>query len=118
MFLFSHGWEYMFLLIGVSGIGWGLLLRWLSRRHTSKIHYQLLDSSSKQELSDDNNNNNNGSSKPPSFFDVPWRSLMKQGSVLAMFYASFCEGFFLHPLMSWLPTFFNDNFQDRKHSVS
>ena len=82
-FLFTHRWEYLFLFIGVSGIGWGFLLRWLSRRHASKIHYQLLDSSPKHEPSNDNNNNNNNSSsKPPSFFDVPWRSLMKQGPVL------------------------------------
>ncbi|XP_019860184.1 PREDICTED: solute carrier family 17 member 9-like, partial [Amphimedon queenslandica] len=125
-FLFSHGWEYMFLLIGVSGIGWGLLLRWLSRRHTSKMHYQLLDSSPKQELS--NNGTSSGSSKtinvsysqrkePPTCVDMPWRSLIRQGPVLAMFYASFCEGFFFHLLFSWLPTFFHDNFQDRKHSA-
>ena len=68
-------------------MGWGLLIRWLSRRHASKIHYQLLDSSPKHELSNNNNNNNNNnnissSSKGLSLFDVPWRSLMKERPIL------------------------------------
>eukprot|EP00731_Ephydatia_muelleri_P027041 Em0018g1141a len=47
--LFGKGWQYMFLITGVVGIIWSLMLRTISVQYKHSVHYQLSERRSWQE---------------------------------------------------------------------
>ncbi len=97
LFLSSHEWPLVFVLLGVCGIAWALLLRSVS-------HSNHTESKS-------------GHSVPRSYTSVPWRKILSSPAVLAAFLVHFCDNVFLHNLMSWAPTYFHDSFPDIQGSA-
>ncbi len=80
LFVFNDGWEYMLLVIGLLGLVWAVLLKWLSEAHDKKVFYRLLD---------DKNKNINESAisadlrkREATCLDIPWKLLLKQGPIL------------------------------------
>lgn len=111
IFLVNIGWKFMFLVIGLSSLFWALSIRWLSRKHEKKMHYRLLDNDSKEHTTI----NVNIEKSEPTCVDVPWRLLLKQPPVFAVIYSFFGQGFFLHNLMAWAPTYFHETFPEMQH---
>ena len=77
LFLFHDGWEYIFFIIGILGFIWGLLIRWMSKRH--HLRYQLLDPSTE---SSTNINVKVDKKESASCVQVPWRALLREPAIM------------------------------------
>ncbi len=78
IFLFNSGWEYVFLLIGLSGLGWTYIVRRLVRNHQSQLRYKLLENG---EMKD----HRSVHTKQTTDIDcdkVPWKLLLKQTPIM------------------------------------
>ena len=83
LFVFQDGWEYLLLTVGLLGLVWSILLKWLSEAHEKKVFYRLLD----VEYDKSNRNINEAISADlrkgeASCVEIPWKLLLKQGPIL------------------------------------
>jgi MFS transporter, ACS family, glucarate transporter len=75
------GWRYTFALFGLLGLAW--CLAWM-------LHYR----------------DNPAAIEPPrTTARVPWRLILTDGTLLALFWAYFASGFGFQFFVTWLPTF-------------
>ena len=75
IFLFNTGWEYVFLLIGLLGLGWTLLVRCLVKRHQNQLRYKLLENG---DLRDHRHAKPSGVGCD----EVPWKLLLTQTPIM------------------------------------
>lgn len=94
------GWPYVFQVIGFLGLSWALLLRYytISSERTRVIN-----------ISASNLCQKNGSNSV-----VPWLQILSSHHTWACLIAQACEMNCFFVLLSWLPTFFSENFPHQK----
>ncbi len=75
------GWRWTFALFGIVGIAWcAAWMLWYQDNPLGKAHARTLE-------------------------PVPWRRLLTNGTMLALFWAYFASGFGFQFFVTWLPTF-------------
>ncbi|XP_028760765.1 probable anion transporter 6, chloroplastic isoform X1 [Neltuma alba] len=101
----NFGWESVFYIFGLLGIGWFLGFQVLEERETHSA------AESKSLAS--------GVTVPPSWSDsleklndsrkdVPWRAFFQSSAVWAMVYVHFCGSWGHYTCLSWLPSYFSE----------
>lgn len=91
------GWETVFKFLGFLGLFWTILLRY----HTMSSERNRIINVSQPSLS------MKGASPAE---EVPWLYLLSKRQLWACLLAHSCENNCFFVLLSWLPTFFNENF--------
>ncbi|XP_021277653.1 probable anion transporter 6, chloroplastic isoform X2 [Herrania umbratica] len=115
----NFGWESVFYLFGILGIGWYLGYHFIGegRALNAVEHAALLQSAdqnkswnnSPEESADQKNSWNNSLDElRASLQDVPWKAFFRSPAVWAMIYAHFCGSWGHYTCLSWLPTFFSE----------
>ena len=94
------GWTYVFQVIGFMGLSWTLLLRYYT---ISSERSRVIN------ISASNLCQKNGSNCV-----VPWLKFLSSHNLWACLIAQACEMNCFFVLLSWLPTFFNENFPHQK----
>ncbi|KAL8590484.1 hypothetical protein ACOMHN_011697 [Nucella lapillus] len=100
------GWQKPFYVIGCCGLLWAIVM------YRCLICKQHSDSPLLRTKATDLNSNINASTP------VPWLKLFSRSSFWALLVANYCynNGFYI--LLSWLPTFFHENFPDAKKQAA
>ncbi|XP_013421814.1 solute carrier family 17 member 9 isoform X1 [Lingula anatina] len=100
-----YGWESTFYVIGVGGFLWMLFLR----------YYLLGGNKPKNQVVSLKNNMVPDSFVPQKeHIPVPWMSLLSRVPFWALVVAHFCENYAFFILLSWLPSYFHENFPQAK----
>lgn len=94
------GWSYVFQVIGFIGLSWTLLLRYYT---ISSERQRVINISS-----------SNLCQKVGSSNVVPWLKILSSRHLWACLIAQACEMNCFFVLLSWLPTFFSENFPHQK----
>jgi len=97
------GWPSVFYFTGIVAIIWLSVLKYCMNL-TSKNHAMPLSSSSERLPSDSS----------PKTSQVPWLLYLKSPSLWACAISHYCHANCFFILMSWLPTYFHDNFPEAK----
>lgn len=96
------GWATAFRIFGIFGISWSIFLR----------YYSLAQEKSRIiNLSSDRLMLGNGTEYSE---DVPWLKLLTRSSVWACILTHACQNNCFFVLLSWMPTYFHDNFPHAK----
>ncbi|XP_041356795.1 solute carrier family 17 member 9-like [Gigantopelta aegis] len=97
LLLDRYGWQMPFYAIGLGGLGWMLIVRYfLIKKHRQK-HY-VLDVKVGHIID----------KKPTEA--VPWLTLFTKAAFWSLLVAHFCENNAFYILLSWMPTYFHENF--------
>ncbi|XVF88278.1 hypothetical protein PTKIN_Ptkin19aG0037200 [Pterospermum kingtungense] len=115
----NFGWESVFYMFGILGLGWYLGFRFLGEERALDTvqHVALLRSADQNkswnnslEKSADLKNSWNDTLEElrASLRDVPWKTFFQSPAVWAMIYAHFCGSWGHYTCLSWLPTFFSE----------
>ncbi|KAG5675181.1 hypothetical protein PVAND_005106 [Polypedilum vanderplanki] len=94
------GWTFVFQVIGFIALSWSLLLRYYTM---SNGRQRIINISS--ELCIKNCGQNE---------EVPWLQILRSGRVWTCIVTQACEMNCFLTLLSWLPTYFNENFPYKK----
>lgn len=94
------GWTWVFQVIGFIGLSWTLMLR----------YYTM----SSERLKVINISSSNLCQKVGCSNVVPWLRILKSPSLWACLFAQACEMNCFFVLLSWLPSFFSENFPHQK----
>jgi MFS family permease len=92
------GWRYTFAVFGAVGLVWCVVC-WLWYRDDPADHRSVNPS----ELS---LIRMGGAPAPKASEPVPWRALLLNGTMLALFFSYFASGFGFQFFVTWLPTYF------------
>nr|CAB3266123.1 solute carrier family 17 member 9-like [Phallusia mammillata] len=95
-----HGWQQTFYVTGLAG----LLLTYVVRSLAEKPKHKVISIDSMVYTQPP-------TGKPDS---VPWRFIFTQPCILAFMGTHFCMNNCFYILISWLPTFFHENFPEEK----
>lgn len=110
--LSGYGWQYMFLITGVVGILWSLLLRTISVHYKHQVHYQL---SERRSWSD--RMAFVGVSKVPlPQQGIPWKKALRKPAILALLAGHFSCCLFAHTVKSWIATYFHEVFPQQQET--
>ncbi|EOY31229.1 Phosphate transporter 4,5 isoform 2 [Theobroma cacao] len=115
----NFGWESVFSIFGILGIGWYLGFHFIGegRALNAVEHAALLQSAdqnkswnnSPEESADQKNSWNNSLDElRASLQDVPWKAFFRSPAVWAMIYTHFCGSWGHYTCLSWLPTYFSE----------
>lgn len=96
------GWTVVFQVIGFLALSWSLLLRYYTMS-LSSCRQRIVNISSELCVK------NCGQ-----YDEVPWLKILSSVRVWACLIAQACEMNFFFVLLSWLPTYFNENFPHKK----
>lgn len=99
----QYGWQSPFYALGGCGLLWTLMAYKCFLSHGSPASAPVLHAVG---TPDYQNSNINGASA------VPWCTLFSRLSFWALLVANYCSNNGFYILMSWLPTFFHENFPD------
>lgn len=94
------GWPWVFQVIGFIGLSWTLLLRYYT---ISSERHRVINISSSNLCQKVGSNN-----------EVPWLRFLRARSLWACLIGQACEMNCFFVLLSWLPTFFSENFPHQK----
>lgn len=97
----AYGWPYVFYIIGFFALIWVSVLKFYAMNLTSQKRKDLGNSSSENFVS-----NSNG--------QVPWSLYLKSSTLWACIFSHYCHTNCFFIILSWLPTYFNDNFPEAK----
>ncbi|XP_062609999.1 voltage-gated purine nucleotide uniporter SLC17A9-like [Saccostrea cucullata] len=102
----SFGWQSVFYFVGLCSILWMLCMRYLIiERHRRKyLQPPTLTVSDNTVLAE----------KFPEKKSVPWLMLFVKPAFWSLLVGHFCENNAFYILLSWLPTYFHENFPDAK----
>lgn len=100
MILEHHGWQQTFYVTGISG----LLLTYVVRSLAEKPKQKVISIDSMVYT------------QPPNtkLESIPWKFIFSQQCIWAFIGTHFCMNNCYYILLSWLPTFFHDNFPEEK----
>ncbi|XP_052775661.1 solute carrier family 17 member 9-like isoform X1 [Mya arenaria] len=99
LILESYGWQIVFYFLGLIGLIWMLCMRYLLiDRHRQKYLPVILSEKK----------------PPPKETSTPWTSLFFKSAFWSLIIGHFCENNAFFILLSWLPTYFHENFPDAK----
>lgn len=93
------GWSWVFHVIGFAALSWTLLLRYYT---ISSERNKVINISSSNLCPSGTSN------------VVPWLKILRKSSLWACLFAQACEMNCFFVLLSWLPTFFSENFPHHK----
>eukprot|EP00096_Caligus_rogercresseyi_P007028 TRINITY_DN2430_c0_g1_i2.p1 TRINITY_DN2430_c0_g1~~TRINITY_DN2430_c0_g1_i2.p1 ORF type:complete len:397 (-),score=28.78 TRINITY_DN2430_c0_g1_i2:116-1306(-) len=91
-----YGYHAVFIIVGTFVIGWSLFLRYYSMK-TTKVKRVIIGLGSGTRLSS-------------IIDDVPWLIYLRSPSLWACVIAHLCQTNCFFTLLSWLPTYFHDNY--------
>ncbi|CAG5133071.1 unnamed protein product [Candidula unifasciata] len=101
-----YSWPVPFYIIGLCGITWMLVMRYmLIARHREKL---VLASLGEAPLID------SSKVKPEPKSAVPWVTLFTKPAFWSLLVGHFCENNAFYILLSWMPTYFHENFPTAK----
>lgn len=100
------GWTWVFQVIGFMGLSWTLLLRYYTMSSSFKRR-QIINVSSGYRLCSNAGGND----------EVPWLKILASGRMWACLMAHSCTMNCFFVLLSWLPTYFHENFPHAKPYV-
>ncbi|KAM5548051.1 putative anion transporter 6, chloroplastic [Rosa sericea] len=92
------GWESVFYIFSLLGIGWYVGFQFLEGQASwvgSRSDMKTAQKTSPKELGD-------------SLKDVPWKAFFQSEAVWAMIYAHFCGSWGHYTCLAWLPTYFSE----------
>ncbi|XP_067678257.1 voltage-gated purine nucleotide uniporter SLC17A9-like isoform X1 [Haliotis asinina] len=98
-----YGWQMPFYFIGLCGLGWMLIMRYCLVNHHRKKYISL--------------HSHDGSGYPDKAKEahgVPWITLFTKAAFWSLIVGHFCENNAFYILLSWLPTYFHENFPTAK----
>ena len=99
----TFGWESVFYSIGFIALLWVAVLKYYAMKLTSQ-KTTIVGMSTKTNLSNYNVNHNH----------VPWLTYLTSPALWACIFCHFCQNNCFFILLSWLPTYFHDNFPEAK----
>ncbi|PON68548.1 Major facilitator [Parasponia andersonii] len=99
------GWEYVFYVFGLLGVGWYIGFQFLEEKKASVAAESILGS---QTVPVKKTWNDSLGESGDSLKDVPWKSFFRTPAVWAMVYAHFCGSWGHYTCLSWLPTYFSE----------
>lgn len=100
-FIFDFfGWPFVFQVIGFLALSWSLLLRYYTMSYRRQ---RIINISSELCIKSCGQND-----------EVPWLKFLSSCSVWACLLTQACESNCFFTLLSWLPTYFNENYPNRK----
>ncbi|KAM6553289.1 hypothetical protein CsatB_014051 [Cannabis sativa] len=98
------GWEYVFYIFGLLGVGWYAGFQLLEDNATLAAE----STSGSQTKSVNKNWNDSLGELGDSLKGVPWKAFFRTPAVWAMVYAHFCGSWGHYTCLSWLPTYFSE----------
>ncbi|XP_078317046.1 voltage-gated purine nucleotide uniporter SLC17A9-like isoform X2 [Crassostrea virginica] len=102
----TFGWQSVFYFVGLCSIIWMLCMRYLViERHRRKYMQPPTVSVSDNTIL---------AEKFPEKKSVPWLMLFVKPAFWSLLVGHFCENNAFYILLSWLPTYFHENFPDAK----
>lgn len=101
----TYGWQAVFYLLGIFGLIWMLCMRYLLINRHRRKYIPVISVGDKNILPGP------GKDKKSS---TPWVSLFFKSAFWSLIIGHFCENNAFFILLSWLPTYFHENFPDAK----
>ncbi|GAB4832773.1 Probable anion transporter 6, chloroplastic [Ancistrocladus abbreviatus] len=101
----NFGWESVFYLFGILGVGWYLGFQFTEEGLPT---FAGSTASSLESASRNKSWFTSLSEFRSSLKDVPWRAFFQSKAVWAMVYAHFCGSWGHYTCLSWLPTYFSE----------
>lgn len=99
-----YGWQSVFYFVGICSIVWLLFMRFiLIAKHRQKYLPFILAESSAEEKQEKIEREG-----------VPWLTLLIKPAFWSLLIGHFCEQNAFYILLSWLPTYFHENYPDAK----
>eukprot|EP00094_Tigriopus_californicus_P008728 TCALIF_08413-PA protein Name:"Similar to Slc17a9 Solute carrier family 17 member 9 (Mus musculus)" AED:0.16 eAED:0.16 QI:124/0.71/0.5/1/1/1/8/0/461 len=103
----SFGWPHVFYAIGLISLVWVSVLKYYAME-LNRNRKQILGLSATSALL---------GNRVPSKSNVPWLKYLRHPSLWACIVCHFCQNNCFFILLSWLPTYFHDNFPEAKSSI-
>jgi len=103
----TFGWSTVFYSIGFIALVWVAVLKYYAMNITSKKR-TIVGMSSNGNLLSHNSSNMD---------QVPWLTYLKSPALWACIFCHFCQNNCFFILLSWLPTYFHDNFPEAKSGI-
>ncbi|XP_069126561.1 voltage-gated purine nucleotide uniporter SLC17A9-like isoform X1 [Argopecten irradians] len=100
----KYGWQSVFYFAGLSSVTWMLLLRYLLIEKHRKKYVPLVS------VADGSGPKSTHKAEK----SVPWLTLFVKPAFWSLLVGHFCENNAFFILLSWLPTYFHENFPDAK----
>ncbi|XP_035826482.1 solute carrier family 17 member 9 isoform X2 [Aplysia californica] len=103
-----YGWQFPFYFIGLCGLTWMLLMRYMliARQRNKSVVVSLADAPLPDLAT--------SKDKPETRSSVPWILLFTKPAFWALLVGHFCHAYSFFVLLSWLPTYFHENFPTAK----
>ncbi|XP_062078210.1 probable anion transporter 6, chloroplastic [Humulus lupulus] len=98
------GWEYVFYIFGLLGVGWYSGFQLLEDNAALAAE----STSGSQTISVNKTWNDSLGELSDSLKGVPWKAFFRTPAVWAMVYAHFCGSWGHYTCLSWLPTYFSE----------
>lgn len=111
------GWATGFRIFGLMGISWAMFLRYYALEQEKG---RIVNLSSVRLMLDTSGGGSSSSSGPllgdalGGGEEVPWLKLLTRSSVWACILSHACQNNCFFVLLSWMPTYFHDNFRQEK----
>ncbi|XP_024024266.1 probable anion transporter 6, chloroplastic [Morus notabilis] len=99
------GWESVFYIFGLLGLGWYLGFQFLE---DEKVSLTAESISRTETIYTNKTRNNSLEELGDSLKDVPWKAFFQTPAVWAMIYAHFCGSWGHYTCLSWIPTYFSE----------
>ncbi|EDO46529.1 predicted protein [Nematostella vectensis] len=93
------GWRWVFLSFGSIGLLWAVLWKKIFIDHNSQMNPTYSPSHTKSEQSSARKN-------------VPWGKIISEPAIWAVVIVHFCHNCMYFTLISWMPTYFHENFPE------
>ncbi|PVD23171.1 hypothetical protein C0Q70_16434 [Pomacea canaliculata] len=103
----NFGWETPFFLFGFGGLLWTFCLRYWSRKS------EIYNGKTLELIATDGESGIQGTVHE----NVPWKTLFTKVPFWSLLVANYCQSNAFYILLSWLPTFFHENFPEARSWV-
>jgi MFS transporter, ACS family, solute carrier family 17 (sodium-dependent inorganic phosphate cotransporter), other len=100
----TFGWESVFYLFGVVGLGWCV---WWEGLMDSLVDDEVMKKLMATKYCE-SSSTSSGTDITPKALPLPWRAFLRNGPVRALSFTHFCNNWFHYTMLAWLPTYFID----------
>ncbi|KAI3422814.1 MFS domain-containing protein [Psidium guajava] len=102
----NFGWESVFYIFSLLGIGWFTGFRLIKEEREDSTASRSISRS--EDISTNSSMTTSLSNLAENLKDVPWKAFFENQAVWAMIYAHFCGSWGHYTCLSWLPTYFSE----------
>ncbi|KAI6682330.1 hypothetical protein NL676_036211 [Syzygium grande] len=102
----NFGWESIFYIFGLLGIGWFTGFQLIKEEREGSTASRSVSRS--EDISTNNSMTTSLSDLARTLKDVPWKAFFENHAVRAMIYVHFCGSWGHYTCLSWLPTYFSE----------